>query len=70
LAALFEPEMYSSAHLNLIRLGREVCHARKPNCPSCPIRRLCDFESKTVSPSKDSLASRKSNDLRQRGSHR
>ena len=46
LASLFEPEMYYAAHLNLIRLGREVCRARKPDCPGCPIRRLCDFEPK------------------------
>jgi endonuclease-3 len=47
LASLFEPDMYYSAHLNLIRLGREVCHARKPDCPSCPVRSLCDLEPKT-----------------------
>ncbi len=43
LEALFPPETYYAAHLNLIRLGREVCHARKPKCPNCPIRKLCDF---------------------------
>ncbi len=40
---LLLPETYYAAHLNLIRLGREVCHARKPDCPHCPIRKLCDF---------------------------
>lgn len=40
---LFPPETYYAAHLNLIRLGRETCHARKPDCPRCPIRKLCDF---------------------------
>jgi endonuclease-3 len=54
LESLFQPEMYYAAHLNLIRLGREVCHARKPNCPNCPIRRLCDFESKTMTASRNS----------------
>lgn len=43
LEALFPPETYYAAHLNLIRLGREICHARKPDCPNCPIRKLCDF---------------------------
>lgn len=43
LEALFPPETYYAAHLNLIRLGREICHARKPNCPACPIRDLCDY---------------------------
>lgn len=40
---LFPPETYYAAHLNLIRLGREVCSARKPKCAACPIRKLCDF---------------------------
>jgi len=44
---LFPPETYYAAHLNLIRLGREVCQARKPDCPKCPIKRLCDYEPKT-----------------------
>ncbi|WP_322792701.1 hypothetical protein, partial [Bellilinea sp.] len=43
LAALFPPEDYGPAHLNLIRLGREVCHARKPDCPRCPLRDLCPY---------------------------
>jgi endonuclease-3 len=50
--SIFPPETYYAAHLNLIRLGREVCRARKPNCPACPIRRLCDFEPKTPGLSK------------------
>jgi endonuclease-3 len=40
---LFPPETYYAAHLNLIRLGREICHARKPLCPQCPIQQLCDY---------------------------
>ncbi len=43
LERLFPPEAYYAAHLNLIRLGREVCRARKPDCPACPIRSWCDF---------------------------
>ncbi len=30
-----------SLHLHLIRHGREVCHARKPECASCLARDLC-----------------------------
>ncbi len=41
--ALFPPETYYAAHLNIIRLGREICHARKPNCAACPIREICDY---------------------------
>jgi endonuclease-3 len=48
LEALFPPETYYAAHLNLIRLGREICHARKPDCPNCPIRKLCDFGNATL----------------------
>ncbi len=47
LESVFPPETYYAAHLNLIRLGREVCGARKPNCPQCPIRKLCDYKEKT-----------------------
>jgi len=43
LAALFPPEEYGPAHLNLIRLGREICHARKPNCSACPLTDVCDY---------------------------
>ena len=47
LESVFPPETYYAAHLNLIRLGREVCGARKPNCPQCPIIKLCDYKQKT-----------------------
>ncbi len=43
LADLFPPETYYAAHLNLIRLGREICHARRPDCPACPLQELCDY---------------------------
>jgi endonuclease-3 len=35
-------------HLNLIDLGREVCQARKPKCPGCPVLDLCQFPEKTL----------------------
>jgi len=47
LESVFPPETYYAAHLNLIRLGRETCGARKPNCPQCPIIKLCDYKEKT-----------------------
>lgn len=43
LESLLPPETYYAAHLNIIRLGREVCQARKPNCPTCPINALCNY---------------------------
>jgi endonuclease-3 len=41
--ALFPPETYYAAHLNLIRHGREVCHAQKPACDLCILRRNCNY---------------------------
>lgn len=46
LAQLFPPETYYPAHLNLIRLGREICQARRPICPACPLKRLCAYYAK------------------------
>ncbi len=51
--ALFPKEQYGPAHLNLIRLGRETCHARKPDCPICPLKRNCLYYTQQV-PKKDS----------------
>jgi endonuclease-3 len=47
LESVFPPETYYAAHLNIIRLGREICQARKPLCPKCPVIKLCDYEPKT-----------------------
>jgi len=47
LESVFPPETYYAVHLNIIRLGREVCGARKPNCPQCPIIKLCEYKEKT-----------------------
>ena len=41
LEGLFPPDSYYAAHLNLIRLGREICAARKPACGKCPLQTLC-----------------------------
>lgn len=30
-------------HLNLIRLGREICRPRKPRCTQCPLLELCQY---------------------------
>jgi endonuclease-3 len=28
-------------HVGLIRLGREICTARRPRCPICPLNDIC-----------------------------
>ncbi len=43
LARLFEPEVYAPVHLNIIRLGREVCQARKPKCEIGPLQKDCAY---------------------------
>ena len=43
LEKVFLEQHYYDVHLNIIRLGREVCHARKPECPTCPVRKDCSY---------------------------
>jgi endonuclease III len=30
-------------HVNLLRHGRRTCHAQRPNCPECALRRMCPY---------------------------
>jgi endonuclease-3 len=32
-------------HLNLLRHGRRICHARSPRCDVCPLARMCPSRS-------------------------
>jgi endonuclease-3 len=41
--ALFPPETYYAAHLNLIRHGRDVCRAPRPECGRCVLQRRCAY---------------------------
>ena len=41
------PEFLMNAHHWLILHGRYTCLARKPKCPECQIRDLCDYKAKT-----------------------
>jgi endonuclease-3 len=43
LADLFDPDLYYAAHLNIIRHGREICHARRPKCDQCFLQELCHY---------------------------
>lgn len=55
LASQFPVDAYYAAHLNIIRLGREVCNARKPNCPECPLQDLCNYYDQEFSNSSNHL---------------
>jgi endonuclease-3 len=45
----FVPDEFKhDAHHWLILHGRYVCMARKPNCPQCIIRDLCEYKQKTI----------------------
>ena len=41
LRTLVPEELHLRLHLNLVEHGRAVCHARKPACESCVLRRFC-----------------------------
>jgi endonuclease-3 len=43
LEKIIPPEQFLAAHLNIIRHGREVCHARHPNCEECPLTVYCEY---------------------------
>jgi endonuclease-3 len=39
--AITPPGEELELHLNLLRHGRRTCHARKPECRACALRRMC-----------------------------
>jgi len=41
--SIIPPEDYYPGHLNLIRLGREICTARRAYCERCPLTAWCDY---------------------------
>jgi endonuclease-3 len=46
-AALARPRWTKATHLLIIH-GRRTCHARRPECPRCPIRALCPWPGKVA----------------------
>jgi len=36
-------------HTNLIRMGREICKPAAPNCPICPLLKICGYPNKNLS---------------------
>ena len=47
LMKLFKELDYRAIPLLFMTLGREVCRARRPLCPKCPVERLCPYPRKT-----------------------
>jgi endonuclease-3 len=43
LEAALEPADYYAFHVNVIRLGREICRALAPRCAVCPLRPGCSY---------------------------
>jgi endonuclease III len=43
LERLIPPERRHTMHINLIRHGRQVCHAQRPACTRCPLRSRCAY---------------------------
>jgi endonuclease-3 len=41
LEADLDPREYYAFHVNMIRLGREICKAPRPRCEVCPLRERC-----------------------------
>ena len=37
------PEWVYPLHVNLIRHGRQICHAQRPKCELCPLYSECAF---------------------------
>ena len=48
LMALIPQKSWNAFCLRLIYFGREICKARKPGCPSCPLLHLCPFVAKSA----------------------
>ena len=42
-AKVIPPEWVYPLHVNLIRHGRQVCHAQRPDCARCPLYGQCAF---------------------------
>ncbi|MBQ1299139.1 MAG: endonuclease III [Aeriscardovia sp.] len=43
LCSIFPPESWRTVSCTLIEFGREICHAKNPDCASCPLKDLCPF---------------------------
>jgi endonuclease-3 len=47
LKELYPEKDWAGISMRLVQFGRDVCDARNPNCPTCPLADRCLFENKT-----------------------
>ena len=47
LEAALPPEHVYEFHIDMIRHGRRVCHAQRPECAKCVLRDQCDYYAAT-----------------------
>jgi endonuclease-3 len=45
----FSAEFNRKFHYDLIRVGRKFCKPKKPKCEECPLRRVCSYQTQTLS---------------------
>jgi endonuclease III len=55
-AKVTPPEWVYPLHVNLIRHGRQVCHAQRPACNACPLYSECAFVG-SVNPQETAISS-------------
>jgi endonuclease-3 len=56
IAKMTPPGWVYPLHVNLIRHGRQICHAQRPDCHSCPLYRECAFVG-SVNPQETAITS-------------
>jgi endonuclease III len=54
-AKMTPPEWVYPLHVNLIRHGRQICHAQRPKCVQCPLYRECAYVG-SVNPQETAIA--------------
>jgi endonuclease-3 len=47
LRALYPEKDWEAVSMRFIQFGRDVCHAKKPECGGCPLRDRCRYPDKT-----------------------
>jgi endonuclease-3 len=49
LKALYPKKRWGGISMRFIQFGREVCQAKRPRCPQCPLEGLCPYPDKALS---------------------